>query len=332
MRFGLLLPHFGENANGEKIIAGSVRAEQLGFDSLWVRDHIVFEPHGEFETPDPAFLEAFAVLTAVGAVTKSVLLGTGALIPFRHPLHTALVASSITHMVGDRLVLGIGSGNFDKEFAAVGLGGIDRLELVRANVAIWRELWAGGTVSRHDKVFEFSDVALRPTPRGGGIPVWFCGNTPRSARLAAEFCDGWLPGRISLGTLRARVATLDEAATAAGRRRPTVGAIPMAAVDTTRERALARVNVPGLLAWANNARFWATPPSGSFVHVSDLEGVLVYGTADDVVEQCQRLERAGLDHLVFDFRMSFDRWEEQMEILGAEVLPRLSLDSSKQNK
>lgn len=323
MELGLLLPHFGEHASGEKIIAGAVRAERLGFDSVWVRDHIVFEPHGEFEKPNPAFFEALTVLTAVGAATRTLHLGTGALIPFRHPIHAALTAATITHMVGDRLILGIGTGNSDAEFTAVGLAGIPRVDLVRANVEIWRELWAGAAITRHDGIFDFDEVSIHPRPPGGSIPVWYCGNTPRSVRLAAEFCDGWMPGRISLPTMRQRVEYLTQQAAATAKPRPAVAAIPMTSVATTREAALSQVNVPGLLAWANNARFWVKPPSGSFQDVADLEGVLVYGTADDIVAQCKRIAAVGVDHLVFDFRLSFGRWEEQMEMLGAEVLPRL---------
>jgi len=323
MKLGLLLPHFGEHADGAKVIAGSVRAEQLGFDSVWVRDHIVFEPHGEFEKPDPTFFEALTVLTAVGAATRTLTLGTGALIPFRHPVHTALTAATITQMVGDRLILGLGTGNFDSEFAAVGLGGIPRVDLVRANVEIWRGLWSGAPVTRHDGIFDFDEVSVHPRPAAGTIPVWYCGTTPKSVRLAAEFCDGWMPGRISLPTMQKRVAALEEAAAAGGRPRPAVGVVPTTSIAATREAALSRVNVPGLLQWANNARFWVKPPAGSFSSVADLEGVLVYGTPDDVVEQVKRLAAAGVDHLVFDFRLTFDRWEEQMELLGAEVLPRL---------
>jgi alkanesulfonate monooxygenase SsuD/methylene tetrahydromethanopterin reductase-like flavin-dependent oxidoreductase (luciferase family) len=323
MKTGLLLPHFGEHANGEKIIAGSVRAEQLGFDSVWVRDHIVFEPHGEFEKPDPAFYEALTVLTAVGAATRTLTLGTGALIPFRHPVHAAMTAATMTRMVGDRLILGLGTGNFDSEFATVGLGGIPRVDLVRANVEIWRDLWSGASVTRHDGIFDFDEVSVHPQPPAGHIPVWYCGNTPKSVRLAAEFCDGWMPGRISLPTMRKRVTALEEAAAAGGRPRPAVGAIPTTSIAATREEALAQVNVPGLLQWANNAKFWVKPPSGTFSEVADIEGVLVYGTPDDVVEQVKRLAAAGVDHLVFDFRLSFGRWEEQMELLGSEVLPQL---------
>ena len=57
MRFGLLLPHFGDYASRDRILQGSIRAEELGFDSVWVRDHLVFEPHGEFEAPNREFYE-----------------------------------------------------------------------------------------------------------------------------------------------------------------------------------------------------------------------------------------------------------------------------------
>ena len=71
MRFGLLLPHFGAFADRDRIIKGSIRAEELGFDSVWVRDHLVFKPHVQFEDPDNSFLEPFTVLTAIGAVPSA---------------------------------------------------------------------------------------------------------------------------------------------------------------------------------------------------------------------------------------------------------------------
>lgn len=323
MQAGLLLPHFGDQASGEKILAGAVRAEQLGFDSVWVRDHIAFTPHGEFESPDPSFLEAFSVLAAVGAVTSRLQLGTGALIPFRHPLHTALIASTITRLVGPRLILGLGAGNFDAEFAAVGLTDVPRVELVEETVAIMRSLWPAQPVSWHGKYYRFDDVTQRPGPVGGSIPVWYCGNTPRSVRLAVENCEGWMPGRIGIDTLRQRVATMRRLTEAAGLAPLTVGIIPAASVHTSRDRALADVNVPGLLSWANRARFWRRPASGAFHDVSDLDGILLYGTPRDVTQQCLRLLDAGANHVVFDFRMSFGRWEEQMELIGTEVLPHL---------
>ena len=323
MKFGLLLPHFGEHADAQKIINGSKLAESLGFDSVFVRDHLLFEPHGEFESPDATFYDALTVLTAVGASTERLQLGTGALIPFRHPLHTALISTTMTQFFGPRLILGLGAGNFDHEFDAIGLSGVPRPELVQTNMDIMRRVWTEKGVSCKQPPFDFENATIEPLPVGGPPPLWYCGATPKSARIAATSADGWMPGRISLETLKKRVQTLTETSAENGRERPTVGIIPTTSIADTREEALSRVNVPGLLTWANNSRFWVKPPSGRFETAEDLQGVLIHGTADDVVEQCLALRDAGVDHLVFDFRLNFPIWEDQMQRLGEAVLPRL---------
>jgi alkanesulfonate monooxygenase SsuD/methylene tetrahydromethanopterin reductase-like flavin-dependent oxidoreductase (luciferase family) len=323
MPFGLLLPHFGEYADAQLIIEGSRQAESLGFSSVWVRDHLLFEPHGEFEKPDATFYEALTVLTAVGASTTRLQLGTGALIPFRHPVHTALITATMTQFFGPRVILGIGAGNFDHEFELVGLGDAARPELVAENVRLMRRLWSEQQVTHGGPVFPVERATLEPRPAGGPVPLWYCGNTPRSARLAVEFCDGWLPGRIGIETLRARAGLLTEKSAEAGRQRPAIGMIPPTSIAATREQALAGVNVDGLLAWANKARFWVKPPAGRFETIDDLEGVLVWGGPDDIVDQCGRLREAGAEHIVFDMRLSYDRWQEQIDLLGREVLPKL---------
>jgi alkanesulfonate monooxygenase SsuD/methylene tetrahydromethanopterin reductase-like flavin-dependent oxidoreductase (luciferase family) len=323
MKFGLLLPHFGEQASRDKLLQGSIRAEELGFDSVWVRDHLVFEPHGEMEKPNRNFYEALTTLTAIGAVTSRLELGTGSLIPFRHPLVTAAMAGTLTQLVGPRLILGFGAGTFDHEFEAIEWGGRDRVELVRSNAEILRRVFTENDVTYSDGNFSFTDVTIEPKPIGGRVPFWYCGATPRSARLAVEFCDGWMPGRISLGTLAKRIDTMRALAEQTARPMPTVAVIPPTSVEATREEALRHVNVPGLLAWANKAKFAVKPPSGTFETVEDLEGQLIVGSPDEAVAEVRKFADLGVEHLVFDFRFKFDRWFEQIELLGTEVLPKL---------
>jgi alkanesulfonate monooxygenase SsuD/methylene tetrahydromethanopterin reductase-like flavin-dependent oxidoreductase (luciferase family) len=322
-KYGLLLPHFGEEADREKVLRGSQRAEELGFDSVWVRDHLVFEPHGEMEKPNRTFFDALTTLTAIGAVTERIELGTGSLIPFRHPLITALIVGTMTQLVGPRVVLGFGAGTFDHEFDAVGLGDADRVELVRSNAEILRRVFTQNNVSYKDDYFEFNDVTIEPKPVGGRVPFWYCGATPRSARLAVEFCDGWMPGRISLATMAKRIETMDQLAAEQGKKRPTVAVIPPTSIEATREEALKHVNIPGLLAWANKAKFAVKPPSGQFETVEDLEGQLIAGDPEEAVAECKKFEATGVEHLVFDFRFKFDKWFEQIELIGTEVLPKL---------
>ena len=325
MRYGLLLPHFGQEARRDELLAGARRAEALGFDSLWVRDHLVYEPHGEMEKPDRTFWEPLTTLTVVGAVTSHIRLGTAALIPFRHPLVLARVVTTMTHLLGPRLVLGFGVGAYDHEFAAVGLGSADRHELLRTNVGVLRRVMVENEVSHQDAHVRFERVTIEPKPLGGPVPLWHCGTSPRSARLAAELFDGWMPGRIAMRTLERRIETIAERSAAANRPLLAIGVIPPTSIDATRDQALARVNVPGLLAWANKSRFAVRPASGRFETVADLEGQLVAGSPEEVVGECAKFERLGVSQLVFDLRFRFDDWLEQVERLGEEVLPRLGV-------
>jgi alkanesulfonate monooxygenase SsuD/methylene tetrahydromethanopterin reductase-like flavin-dependent oxidoreductase (luciferase family) len=323
MKFGLLLPHFGEFASRESLLEGSKLAEEVGFDSVWVRDHLVFEPHGEMEKPDRTFYDALTTLTAIGAVTERIELGTGSLIPFRHPLVTALMAGTITQLVGPRLILGFGAGTFDHEFEAIGWGDRDRVELVRSNAEILRRVFTENDVDFSDGNFSFRGVSIEPKPVGGRVPFWYCGATPRSARLAVEFCDGWMPGRISLATMAKRISSMRELAGEQGKVMPTVAVIPPTSIEETREEALKYVNVPGLLAWANKAKFAVRPPSGVFETVEDLEGQLIVGSPQDAVGEIKKFQDLGTEHLVFDFRFKFDRFFDQIRLLGQEVLPHL---------
>jgi probable F420-dependent oxidoreductase len=325
-KYGLLLPHFGEEADREKLLQGARRAEELGFDSVWVRDHLIFEPHGEMEKPDRTFYEPLATLIAIGAVTSRIQLGTGSLIPYRHPLEVAHQVATMTHLVGaGRVIIGMGAGTFQHEFDAVGMTGDleERTRRVESYAHILRRVWSEDEVTYKDDLYRFENVTIQPRPLGGPVPYWYCGATPASARRAVSYCDGWMPGRISMATFRQRIAKIGEMSEAAGRRPPTIAVIPPTSVEADRKLALKDVNMEGLCAWANKAKYWVLPPSGRFETFEDLEGMLIAGDPSDAVAECLKFEEAGCEHLVFDFRFKFHRWFEQIELLGREVLPHL---------
>jgi alkanesulfonate monooxygenase SsuD/methylene tetrahydromethanopterin reductase-like flavin-dependent oxidoreductase (luciferase family) len=233
------------------------------------------------------------------------------------------MVGTMTQLLGPRVILGYGAGTFDHEFDAVGMSGADRVELVRSNAEILRRVMTEDEVSYKDDYFEFSDVTIEPKPIGGKVPFWYCGATPRSARLAVEFCDGWMPGRISMGTLNKRINDIRTMSDEQNKKMPTIAVIPPTSIESSREEALKDVNIPGLLAWANKAKFAVRPPSGTFETVEDLEGQLIVGSPEDAIAECKKFEALGVEHLVFDFRFKFDKWFEQIELLGSEVLPKL---------
>jgi alkanesulfonate monooxygenase SsuD/methylene tetrahydromethanopterin reductase-like flavin-dependent oxidoreductase (luciferase family) len=232
------------------------------------------------------------------------------------------MAGTITQLAGPRLILGFGAGTFDHEFDAIGWGARDRVELVRSNAQILRQVATENDVSYSGDYFKFSDVTIEPKPAGGPVPFWYCGATPRSARLAVEFCDGWMPGRIGMATLARRIDTIRAMEREQGKDPITVAVIPPTSIEASREEALEHVNIPGLLAWANKAKFAVKPPSGRYETVEDLEGQLIVGNPGEAVAEIRKFERLGVEHLVFDFRFKFDRWLDQIELLGAEVIPK----------
>jgi probable F420-dependent oxidoreductase len=320
-RFGTLLPHFGAHASWDAVIDAAVSAERYGFDSVWVRDHIVFRPH-DIEGTDRTFLEPFGALTAVAMATTSIGLGTGSLIPYRHPIHTALAIAGLSTLCGDRLIVGFGAGTFDYEFQALGIHPDNRPEVVREQVPLLRRLLTGEPVSHHGAAFQFDEVQILPRP-AGLIPFWYCGGTPASVRHAVEYCDGWMPGRITIDTFRARTEKLSALSDEAGREMPKVGAIPLTSPGRTAEAALEGIDVESLLANANRQRFWKRPASGAFETVEDLRGSIIYGSPDDIAEQAAAFMEVGIDEIVFDLRLRFDDFADCLSILGEEVLPRL---------
>lgn len=319
--YGLLLPHFGQHGNAKNILEGSRRAEQLGFDSVWARDHLIFHPHG-MEGTDNTFFDPFVVLAAIGGATKTIKLGTAALIPHRHPLLLAASINSMVNLVGDRFEWGLGLGNFQHEFEVIGMGDWKRNEVVAEQVRILRSLWSEPNVTFEGKFYKFHDCALKPLPPTPPR-IWYAGGTPASVRRALAYCDGWFPGRITLKTYTKRVEKLRAGAKEQGKPRLLEGCIPITSIDVDRDTALKEVNVEGLLASANKQRFWVKPESGTFSKAEDLEGSLIFGSPDEVVAQVKKFLEIGIDQIVFDLRFRYEEWFECMDLLGKEVLPQL---------
>jgi alkanesulfonate monooxygenase SsuD/methylene tetrahydromethanopterin reductase-like flavin-dependent oxidoreductase (luciferase family) len=320
-RFGLLLPHFGVEADQDLLIEGVQLADRLGFDSIWVRDHLVFHPHG-MEGTDRTFIEPFVTLTYLAGKTERIGLGAATIIPFRHPIHMAYSVASMSWMTRRPFDLGIGAGNFQHEFDVIAQGEIKRPEMMREQTEIARRLWTGESVEWHSELYDFADVDLKPQPLFP-VPVWWGGATPASARLAVDFCDGWLPGRITFPTYEARVAAMRQRCDEQGKPMIMAGAVPVTSIDDSFEAATARMNVPGLIKNANAQKFWLKPEGGEFTRIEELDGSILAGSPDDIVRGVQRYQALGCDLLIFDFRMRFPDWLAQIEILAREVLPRV---------
>jgi probable F420-dependent oxidoreductase len=284
---------------------------------------VVNEPH-EYEHPDTTFLDPVVVLSGVAAVTSRIGIGTGTLIPHRHPVAAALALSSLDALAGSgRLTVGIGLGSFGHEFDAVGMGTWDRREVVKEQVGIFRRLWTGERVSHHGTFYDFNDVAISPVPRARDIPIWYSGASRAAVRRAVEYGDGWLPGSLPRAEYRERRQRMAALAAQAGRNVPESGLIPFISPGRTVEEAVAAVPMEAILAMANKRH---RRPNG-FSTLEDLDGTLMAGPPERLVDEIRRYEELGASSFVLDLRFRFDDWRDCTELLAAEVLPHFRSES-----
>ena len=204
MRFGVHLVAAGKMIEGEKIARVARRAEELGYDSLWVSDHIVFptvlrspypySPDGKLPLdPNNPLLEPFTVLSYAAAVTKTVKLGTSVVIvPYRDPLVTAKIVSSLDVLSGGRFIFGVGVGWLDEEFRVLRQNLRDRAAQTREALLAMKACWTQEDPEFHGKFFDFSGIKFAPKPKQKPHPpVWFGGNSMPALKRAVELGTGW---------------------------------------------------------------------------------------------------------------------------------------------
>jgi len=188
VRFGLHLPQLGRSAGLDHIVRIARQAEDLGFDDVWVADHVAV-PTSLAGMPS-FFPEPVPLLSAAAAHTSRVGLGTSVLVPaYRNPMQFAKQWATLDWMSGGRTVLGVGAGWLESEFEACGVPMRRRGQRLDDYIGGWRAAW-GGAEEYASEHFSFSGVRVRPAP-AGPVPIWIGGSSAGALRRAAR-CEGWM--------------------------------------------------------------------------------------------------------------------------------------------
>jgi probable F420-dependent oxidoreductase len=218
MKFGLSLPHFGHVASPEAIRRVARGAEQLGYDGIWVSDHIVI-PASAADRFGSMFYEPLTVLGFAAACTAKIRLGTTVIIlPYRNPLVTAKVLTTLDVLSGGRVTAGMAVGWTEDEFKALGVPFQERGALSDEYIAAFKALWTQDRPAFHGHYVHFDDIAFEPKPvQKPHIPIWIGGNSKRAIRRAVALGDGWHPTRPLPEDVKAGVAYLDEVCGQRGR-------------------------------------------------------------------------------------------------------------------
>jgi probable F420-dependent oxidoreductase len=211
MRFGLSLPHFRQVASPEVIRRAAQRAEHLGYDGVWVSDHIVI-PESAVDRFGSTFYEPLTVLAFAAACTSKVRLGTTVLIlPYRNPVVTAKVLATLDVLSGGRVTAGMAVGWTEDEFKALGVPFRERGALSDEYIAAFKALWTQDKPIFQGHYVRFEHVAFEPKPvQQPHIPIWIGGNSKRAIRRAVALGDCWHPTRPLVQDVKAGVAYVRE--------------------------------------------------------------------------------------------------------------------------
>jgi len=283
-----------------EFLAGAQTAEALGYDSVWVGDHVLWHVFW----PEP-----LALLSAASAVTQSVALGSGILLAaLRRPAALAKQTATLQWLSSGRFRLGVGAGGeFPLEFAASGVPMERRGAHLDATLEALQSLWSGEPVTLHSEVIDVEDAVLDmvPEPR---IPVWVGGRSAPAQRRAARFGDAWIPFVITP-------------------ERFTEGWANVRAEAERRDRDPDAI-IPALQLWGQYGDLAdALPTIAARIESTyrtpfeSFERYTVYGDADMWVERLGAFIEAGARHFNFVFAGG-DRLE-QLTLVATEVIPRL---------
>lgn len=241
-------------------------AEELGFESVWGGEHVIFPSKIESAypytadgrvpaTPETPIPDPLIWLAYVAAAAPTLRLGTCILIlPQRNPLILAKELATLDHLSDGRVELGIGVGWMKEEFDALGVPWERRGRRNDEYVEALRMIWSGGNVEYHGEFVDFEPLTCTPLPKQGpNIPILVGGDSPAALRRAARLADGYFPGEgdaVQLGNL---IEALNEECARQERDPASIeinamfGAHlrnPAAGIDIMRELGVGRIMVP----------------------------------------------------------------------------------------
>jgi probable F420-dependent oxidoreductase len=267
MKFGLHGVGSGSTAKPEPLAEVARKAEQLGYESIWIPEHLAvpvemrtrypYAEDGKF--PGGAMVainDPFLALAYAAACTERIKLGTGVFVlPLRDAIAVAKAVATLDVLSRGRLLFGVGVGWLEDEFEAVGASFADRAARTREAIRMMKILWSEETPRFEGRFHRFPPLGFNPKPvQKPHPPILFGGETGAALKRAAELGDGWYGAHHTPESVRAQLATLKERADAAGRDfsalEITVGLSPGVRADLDTVRRFADAGVHRMIVFA----------------------------------------------------------------------------------
>ena len=284
-----------------KLRAFLARAEALGFESAWVVEQIL----GGIRSLEPVTL-----LTWAAACTERLRLAPAVLLTaLRSPVHLAKTLSSLDHLSGGRLTVGVGLGGNPKIYPAFGLLAARRAARFAEGLRLMKRLWTEERVTFDGEFFKLQNASMQPKPlQKPHPPLWFGGHHPNALKRAVELGDGFIgAGSLSTAGFLEEVALLRRLLKDAGRDPASLplGKRVYIAVDEDRARAGRR-----LAEWFG--AFYGKPELAT--------EVCVWGGPEECVDRLGEIVAAGVGFLMLN--PVFDEMEH-LELFASRIAPKL---------
>ena len=308
MKIGVSMPRIPD---GPGLREFAQAAEEMGFESVLIGDHIVlptdgttqypYTPSGGFSRPsDEPFLETMTLLGYLAACTDRIMLGSTVLIlPYRNPVVQAKMFASLDSLTGGRMICGVGVGWLEKEFDTLGVSYAERGPLTDEFLEIFRTLWYDDHPEHHGKNYDFDGIQFHPKPVQNPLPIWVGGHTRAALRRTAKYGDCWHTTRQTPEFVASNIPYLQQQIERQGRQAEDI------TVSLKRSLHFTDIGLPEM----GNER------SG---------GALVCST-QEVVDDLHACHEIAIGQLTYDFRVSeLPDCIRVMERLAETVLPLAS--------
>ncbi len=300
LSYGVHLGNFGGAIEAAEILGLASDADRLGYESVWVSDHIltpeVFESNypypGTVFTPDTAstVYEPLTTLAYVAGATTRVRVGTSVLVaPQRNPLIVAKEIATLDALSGGRVEIGVGVGWMREEFEILGAPFAERGAVLDEILALWQTVWSEPVPEFHGRFVDLPPCRFGPLPaQPGGPPISIGGNTSRSLRRAAAGGWGWHAFRLDPASIAAMVGELEEYWQDAGRERSALRVIMRCHVDLMRTSSDFPDGMPGW--WIGGPRDQAAERIAAFSNAGVTELVVTPAPGKPLNERSEALE------------------------------------------
>jgi probable F420-dependent oxidoreductase len=334
VQFGVRVPNSGPLSSVENIVRAAQEAERLGFDSVWVHDHVVWssEMHRHHissgsaealaDSQDADFFEALTILSYLAAKTEAIKLGVACMVvPCRNPIYAAKQIATLDHITGGRLIAGVGLGSKasmdSNEFEVFGVPTTKRGVMTDDYLQAMQAIWTQPLATYDGRFISFKDAEVFPKPKQSPYPpLWVGGWTDHAAVRTAKYGDGWIPGWLSPAEMARGAGLLRKTADEHGRdaSKITIAVEKLTAIATDRDTALERA-LPTVKASSNTYER----------DVNDMQFALdrhIFGSVDDVKRRVEEFVAAGVTHFELKFVYpTVDDLLSQMQLWADEIMP-----------